>query len=477
MSRLLDPRRDFDKECGYPLNITTEDYALAYKRRDIASRVVSIYPEESWNLSPTVYETEEEIVTKFEESWDAIQQQFSVFSILLRADILSGIGAFGILLLGLDDGKELDKPVDGINKMGESEPTGEERKLIYLRPFSESVVQINRLENDINNPRYGLPLEYSIQFADTAIGQTVKESTTTSRNVHWSRVIHLCDNRTNSDVFGSPRMEKVFERLLDLRKVAAGSGEMFWKGGFPGFSLEASPGLEEQVEFDPVATREEMEKYMNGLQRYIATIGMTVKGLQVQIADPNHHVEVQIRLIAMATGIPWRILMGVEIGQLAGDQDIESWNKRLDKRRKEYVTPYILRPFVDRLIALGVLPQPKKEGKYIVDWPDLNTPKDQDKADVSDKLTNAIAKYVASGADILIPPFHFLTLVLKMKPNEANAVLEAAGLQQTEGGLLADIREEEAEVAAAQAEAELAAKSLSAGAPPARGGNGFPNRK
>ena len=41
------------------------------------------------------------------------------------------------------------------------------------------------------------------------------------------------------------------------------------------------------------------------------------------------------------------------------------------ERQEGYLTPFVIRPFVDRLIALGVLPTPE-EG-YIVFWPDLGT--------------------------------------------------------------------------------------------------------
>lgn len=438
---MIDPRRDIDQECGYPLTITTEQYVHAFRRWDVANRVVSLYPEESWALSPAVFETEEDELTEFEKGWDSLVTEFSIFSILQRADVMSGIGTFGILLLGLDDGKGLDLPAAGIDDRGVPTPDRPQHKILYLRAFDESVVRINKFEGDIRNPRYGLPMEYQVQFTDTSLGTAIASSTTVSVNVHWTRVIHLADNRTNSEIYGAPRMEKVFERLLDLRKISAGSGEMFWKGGFPGYSLEATPGLEENLEFDEDATKEQMEAYMNGLQRYIATIGMQVKSLSVQIADPRPHIETQVRLIAMAVGVPWRILMGVEVGQLASEQDIESWNKRLDRRRKEYIVPYILRPFIDRLMGLGILARPAESLGYTIEWADLNSPKDQDKAAITEKRTNALSKYVADGIDNLIPPFYYLTLFQGLTQDEARSVIAAAETQMTAGGLLDEVQD------------------------------------
>lgn len=417
LKRLLDPRRDIDAECGHPETIEIKDYAKFYERGDVARRVVNLYPEESWSDSPEVLENEDDVETEFEEAWKQLAKDARVFHYLQRADIMSGIGRFGVLLLGLDDGKELKDPVD---------PAESGRQLIYLRPFEEYYVDIAVLENDPRNPRYGLPQSYNIQFADTGSsstsGGTKQIKSGNTLNVHHSRVIHLADHRQNSDVYGRPRMEVVMNRLLDLRKIAGGSGEMFYKGGFPGLSLQ-SLDPEGNVTFDKEATQEQMDKYMNGLQRYIALVGMEAKSLAPQVADPGPHAELQLKLIAISMGVPWRVFIGSEQAQLASGQDMKAWNQRVNRRREEYCTPFILRPFIDRMMEVGVLPQVED---YDVKWEDLNSPSDQEKADVTEKRTNALAKYVQSGSDTMIPPFHFLTLILEFSDDEANAIIEAA---------------------------------------------------
>jgi len=435
LRKLLDPRRDLDLECGYPAALTTADYYQLWLRGDIAARVVSVIPEETWSDDPDVYETEDAEETEFEKAWTELNKRLSVFSYLLRADVLSGIGRFGVVLIGLDDGAALNEPIEGMIETEEQAGSPPERKLLFLRPLDESLVTVKALETDLTNPRYGQPTSYQIQFADTAL----EHSSTKAAEVHWSRIIHIADNRTNSEIYGTPRMEKCFNRLLDLRKIAGGSGEMFWKGGFPGYSLETAAGNgEEDVELDVEATKAQMTAYMDGLQRYIATVGLQVKSLSVEIADPRPHVEVQLKLIASALGVPWRVFIGSEAAQLASEQDTKTWNRRLTRRRLNYVNPFIVRPFVERLIAVGVLPPLAEENSLYVDWPDLNSPSDLEKADVSSKKTDALAKYVQSGVDTLMPPFLYLTLVLGMDDEEAQAVVDAAEEQigEEEGGLL-----------------------------------------
>ena len=468
LNKLLDPRRDIDAECGHPETLTVDDYARAYDRGDVARRIVNIYPEESWNQSPEVFENEDEDETEFEKAWDQLENDFKIWHYLQRVDMLSGIGRFGVLLIGIDDGKELREPIDGVNN-----------QLLFLRPFEEVYVTINTLNTDSTSPRFGLPELYSIQFADTALGTTPSArdaSTSTSKTVndgaqltvHWSRVLHVADNRQNSDVLGRPRMEVVFNRLLDLKKIAGGSGEMFWKGGFPGISLEAA-NPDDDVTFDAEATNEQMDKYMNGLQRYIALVGMSAKSLAPQVADPRPGIETQLKLIATAIGVPWRIFIGSEQGQLAADADSVSWAKRVGRRREEYLSPFVIEALVKRFIEIGILPEPQE---IIVKWPDIHTPSDEEKAIVAEKRTNALSKYVQSGVDALVPPFHFLTLVLDFSDDEANAIIEEAGDRLDE--LTPEFEDERAEAKASNDQARKVEQAAAAGEAMAKAPNAAP---
>lgn len=425
LRRLLEPAtgKNIELECGHPLSITTAEYADAYLRGDIASRVVDLYPDECWCGNPEVYETDEQGDTDFEKAWSELERKHALFGMMHRIDCMSGIGRFAILLLGFDDGKDLKVPVTLIpDDLEEDEldvPVGK-RKLLYVRTLDETMLTINELESDIANPRYGQPKTYNIRFTLESLTSTK----TTDAVVHWSRVIHVCDNRTNSEILGQPRMQKVWNRLLDLKKIAGASAEMFWKGGFPGLSLETMPQADEQIDFDKEATKAQVEAYMDGLQRYIATIGMSVKSLAVQIADARPQVEVQIRLIATAMSVPWRLLLGVEVGALASEQDVRSWNRRMQRRRDEYLSPFVIKPIVRRLIAAGVLPKPKE---LLVTWPDLNSPADKDKAIIAERRTNALLKYVQGSVDRLIPPFHYLTEVIGLTDAQAEIIIEKAG--------------------------------------------------
>lgn len=413
LQRLLNPGKDINYECGYPDDIKIADYKGMFDREGVGTRVVGLYPDESWALLPAIYEDEESKETKFEQVWKELDERFHLLHYLHRIDILSGIGQYGLLLIGISDGKELNEPVEGIDPVTGETKNPKKYELLYLKPFDESVLTVKSSEKDVRSPRFGYPTMYSIDFEDVATAGTLKK-----KEVHWTRVLHVADNRTTSEILGVPRMQPVYNRLLDFRKIVAGSGEMFWRGAFPGFSFEVNPDLTD-VTIDQETIKAEFVKYSTGLQRYLALTGVTAKSLSPQVADPSGHLKAQIQSIAIALGVPWRVLMGSEEAKLASSQDKDAWNKRLTKRQESYLTPMLVRPFVDRLIAYGVLPEPKE---YFVDWPDLGAPTDKEKAEVAKSKTEAFAKYVGGNVDGLIAPKEFLMMIMDMSEDEADAI-------------------------------------------------------
>jgi hypothetical protein len=439
---LNDPRRSIDDDCGYPFEeITIEQYTDMYEREPIPARVVDVLPEESWRSSPAVYEDEDaSTVTAFEEAWDQLARDLRgskylgdeghpLWEVLSRADRLSGIGAYGVILLGLDDGKPLSEAVEGIDpKTGEASTGGgggKPRKLLYLRAMDQSMVQVSRREQDQTSRRYGSPTEYTINVGGSQ-SATIGDAPVNiqSQQVHWTRVIHVADNLKNSETDGIPRMRPVWKRLLDLQKLYGGSAEMYWQGAFPGRSWETHPQLGGDVTVDRAGMRDEIEKMINSLQRDVITTGMTAKMLSPTVVDPTPQINVQIDAICIQIGVPRTIFIGSEPGRLGGEGGFnKGWNQRLRDRQTKYITPRIIVPTIDRLILVRVLP-PVEE--YHVEWPELDVLGAQEKATVAVTRTDALVKYVAGQVETLVPPRYFFTRELGYTDEEADEILEAA---------------------------------------------------
>lgn len=405
--------KDIDFSCGYPTFISTTDYTRAFAREGIAKRIVSVLPSDTWAKPPVVKEKESTGESEFDKEWVALVRDKKVFHYLLRSDVLSGVGRFGVLLLGLSDGLQLEEEV----------VPSEDMELLYLRPFSEAFVEIRTKDNDPTSERFGFPETYNIRFEDTSqFGGLSGSSASVTRVVHWTRIIHLADNREESEIFGTPRMKPVYNRILDVRKILSGSGEMFWKGAFPGYGLEINNEIK-NPNLDAASVREEFKKYSTGLQRYMAFEGGTIKSLEPQIADPSNHLKSQYEYIGLTLELPLRILLGSEQAKLASAQDKNTWNERIKGRQKHYAEPMVLREFIDRLIDVGVL---TKVEEYIVIWPDLNTPSDKEQMEVGKLASEAMARYVSSGADQIMSPKHFFIEILGFDEKLAKAIEDEA---------------------------------------------------
>ncbi len=352
---------------------------------------------------------------------------------LYRIDKLAGIGHYGALLLGIDDGMDLEAPIeekDLLDGMRRS-VSKKERQLLYMRPFDEYLSFIHMYETDVMSPRYGLPKFYNLVFLDMTIDAAgASIGTRLNRRVHWSRVVHVADNLQSSLVFGVPRQQPVFNRLLDLRKIKGGSAEMFWKGAFPGISFEIDPRfVADEPDFDKEKFRKEIEDYANGLSRYLTTLGVSAKSLAPQVADPEKHVRVQIDAIASHSGCPTAIFMGAEEAKFASAQNKLTWNGRLKRRLKTFLEPNAIRNLIDRFIAVGIMPPPSS-GRYKVGWNDLNTSTDEDKANLALKWTQALSQYVATGIIHLMGIVDYFTIIIGLDPADAiriNNVVEKSG--------------------------------------------------
>lgn len=418
--------RDLDNECGYPVTPTVDLYHQLYDREGIATRIVEVFPDECWSVYPQVYETEKDIRTGFERAWDKLCDDIDPLHYLHRADILSGIGHFGVLLLGLADGRSLDRPAPGINKKGlkSLKKTESRNKLIYLMPFPEQLVRIVEFEKDPYNPRYRQPTMYALRMSDPTVESESTSLVSEMKEVvvHWSRILHIADNRKSSEVFGVPRMRPVLNRIFDIRKVLGSSAEMFWKGGFPGYTFETYPDIAAEAELNQEELELQIEEYVKGLKRYMANVGGSFKSLAPQVADPTNHLVQQVSVVCATLGVPLRIFMGSEAGHLASTQDAGTWNRRLGRRQRMYLTPKIIKPFIQRLVLLGVLPEPER---ILVNWLDLNSMSDLEKSKVALTKAQALMQYVTGGVETAFPLKEFLTFVLGMSVEEAEAVLLA----------------------------------------------------
>jgi len=405
-------KRDIYEALGYTKAPTFSDYYSRYRRQDIARRIVNAMPNATWRKKPAIVEIKEgrdlSESTDFETAWTELLKKRKVWNYLTRADKIMGIGEYGVIVLGYNDGLSSDQPLKNA------------AELLYMRPYTSASVEIKEWEEDAQEERFGMPKIYEVRISikDTNMehGKTIK--------FHHSRIIHMAEEQIDNDVYGTPRLESVLNRLQDLELVAGGSSEMFWRGAFPGLGLSLQEGAQFGDGQDYDDLEDEIQAYVHGLQRYLRTSGLDITQLSAQVADPSNHVDVLLTIISAAVNIPKRILLGSERGELASSQDERAWIERIGERRENFAEPVILRAFIDRNIACGVLPEPK-EG-YDVVWPPLVAKGEKEEMEVARLAMEALAKYVsAPGADVVLPVEMFLRKFLHLTDEEIKQAMEA----------------------------------------------------
>lgn len=398
--------RDIYNALGYKIDIEYRDYAARYLRQDMAKAIINRPVKDTWRGEVNIIESDDDEETKLEKQWKELDKKLKLKSAFVRLDKLAGLGKYAILLLGFADVKK---------KEDWQKPITTAKELLYVKPVAEGSISISRYDEEPSSKRYGLPETYSIELRKAG-------NKTESVKIHHSRVLHVVDEMLEDEVIGVPRLEAVFNRLMDLEKLVGGDAEMFWRGARPGYSGSIKEGFKlNKAEKD--ALREQFDKYEHELTRFITAQGLDIKSLAQQIADPSGHVEVQIQMISAVTGIPKRILMGSERGELASSQDRDEWLSFIQTRREEYAEPRIIRPFVDKCIELGILAKPSDD--YSVEWPDLFALSEKQRTEIGKARAEAIAKYASSAmSEQIMPPEAFLEKCLGLTEDEVEMIIE-----------------------------------------------------
>lgn len=439
-------KRNLYKALGYKTQLTFDDYYARYVRQDIAKAVIDRPVKATWQGPLELVETNEPEDTEFEAAWKKLNREMGLKTLFARVDKLTGIGRYGVLLLGMDDVKNNDdfqKPL----------VIGSSAKLLYLKPFGEKTALIDSFEDDPKNIRYGKPKFYKVDTID------VVSKRSSSVKIHYTRVLHIIDDNLESEIYGTPRLEPIFNRLQDIEKIAGGDAEMFWRNARPGFKSKTDPDYEMTKEMEEDLL-EQLDEYENDMRRFLALEGVDVDSLTQQMSDPANHMDTQLKLVSSAMGIPLRILSGSERGELSSSEDRGEWLSYVDARREEHAEPRIVRPVVDKFIELGILPTPEED--YSVKWQDLFSVSEKARVEIGKSRANALREYMTNPAAMeVIPPTVFMMKFLGFTSDEVELVM--------------NIRDNEMEE-----EVKLMAKvqeDLNPTPPPAAGGNDKPKPK
>jgi len=345
--------RDLYEIFGWKKQLNFRDYFDMYDRNGMAGRVVDSLTDETWRTPPTMMdglikgdEDNEKQHTEFLKAWNVFVEAQDLWALFNEMDASLGYSRYAIMLIGAPG--KFDQPLD------------KAKAIKYIQVYDEGQAQISSVDRGINSLRYGMPELYNVTFEDG--GRSVP--------VHYSRVIHFKDRRGQSRVYGAPRLKKPFNYLSDLEKVVGASSEAFWLLIRKGLIMSAQEGQnfpqEGSAEF--TAMQDEISEWEHQLRRVMRVKGVDVTDLGAQVVDGKAQHDLLITDISGTVGIPNRVLVGSERGELASSSDDANWAAVVESRQKNTCTKWV-KDTAKRLIELGAIPAPT--GKMGVEWAEL----------------------------------------------------------------------------------------------------------
>lgn len=364
LANVFNAKRNLYDVFGYQLDPSFQQCMAKYVRQDIAGRIIDSPANALWTNPPVITSNN----AQWTQTWNDIIIQLRLWERLNRADKLAGIGKYSIVLIGFNDGLPLDQPVNA------KKVATQKKKVLYLQPYSIESARISKYEDNKASEHFMKPQIYDIDPKKDIdiLGQSKTISGIPAVGmapfrIHRSRVLHICENPLENEVFGAPRMERVLNVLDDLMKVTGGAAETFWLTANRGLHVD----IDKDLEMDPAdedALAAEIDEYSDNQRRIIRTRGVKVESLGADVVDPRGAHAILLSTLSSATGIPQRILTGAEAGQLASEQDRANWADRVDERRADFAMPRVLLPLMGLLTLGGALEAPDNLTVSVV-WP------------------------------------------------------------------------------------------------------------
>ena len=428
----FDGRRDLYESLGYPRIIPVGLYRQLYKRGGIAKRIVNIFPKAVWAGGADIVEDPTiNTDTPFEKAASELFEKYSLWSYVKRADILARIGRYAVLLIGAPG--KFNEPLGTYNP---STP-------LYFVVAGEDRARIASVVQDKYDPRYNMPETYDIRIGASDDAKGVGASTNVL--VHHSRVIHFAADCLEDDVYGTPILESVVNYFMDLDKNVGGGSEAAWKRMDPGMHVDIDPTMDyDEDDYDKLS--DEITEFQDGMRRYLATTGTKVSTLSSNVFNFGPNATQVMQFIASTHGIPIRILMGSERGELASVQDRNNWGERIQEERRDNAKPQVFK-LVDRLIGARLLPKPKKP-RYDFIWPQVALLDDLSKSEIAKSMTAANRDQATVTGRVLFTTNEIRRDVYGYGPIEEQADIEAIrqvveqpgkGKSSTPGGRSTDV--------------------------------------
>jgi len=203
VGKQYDGNRDIYKVLGYDVDLDFQSFFSRYTRQDIAKAIIDRPVQASWKGGFEINEIGENENSEFVKQFNTIKDDNQLEEIFRRVDRLASLGEFAVLFIGFDDVKFAKD---------QASPVQSARGIRYIKPIGQNNVTISAYETDSTSERFMKPKLYGINLSEGGMQSSVLI-------VHHSRIVHIVEDPFESEIFGTPRLEAVYNRLVDLEKL------------------------------------------------------------------------------------------------------------------------------------------------------------------------------------------------------------------------------------------------------------------
>jgi len=325
-----DVRRDLFKEFGWYQDPTEDNYYAMYKLDPLAAIAVGKRARDTWQMPPKLLVDGAED-DEFAALIGELDGRLGLYSAIAELDELSGIGEYGVMLMGIKGAKSEAE-------LGQQAKANDLSSLVYLTPYPSKAVTVKEVDNNRMSPRYRMPLEYRINVNFGVSGMREVSHI----DVHWSRVFHLASDAPRR-LFGNPRLMRIINTIGDIRKMTGGVAESVYRLVAGSYVITGKDGYD----FDPndAELKKRIDEYISRFRRVLTGEGIDVQQTNPVVADISRPFEVLSQLVAADTGIPLESLIGSVRGDTAKAQDIVRYAQLIAGRRRRVAEPLLFALF------------------------------------------------------------------------------------------------------------------------------------
>jgi len=404
-----------------------ESYYVRYIRQPEAKAVIDKPVNDTWQENPIIHDAahvdteapESEFETKVRELMSGDHTRREPAERLKVLDKLARLGHYAVMVFGFSDGRDMETPVGGVSPnltmdgdemieyegrrgvsvpedLGEAEFDGLD-DLMYLAVFGEDRVTDMDSVHDMNSPRFRLPEQFDLITEEIEPGD--ESSRYNAQTVHWTRVLHAPEGTLEDDLNGIPALKPIFHELLNIDKIRAASGEGYWRAGYQGLHVrppQDSQGKFMQFENGGEDVHQEIQDFLKNFDRTLATPAQ-IDSIDSSVSNPINHLDANYQAISAATDIPKSILSGKDRADTANATDLTKYERTIASRRNNHATPNIVKPFIQRMIQVGILPEPEGDG-FVVEWPPLEELSELQEWELKGNIATAV-KAISPGGD------------------------------------------------------------------------------